>query len=144
MSRIRVTPTLTIDESEIEETFIQSSGPGGQNVNKVATAVQLRFDVAHSPSLPSDVRIRLMKLAGHRLTNDDVLVLTGRQYRLQSRNREDVRARLIRADPCCDDRSEKAQTHPPHQDEQGKAARRKKKSSVALETRGCAPERIED
>ena len=95
MSRIRVTPTLTIDESEIEETFIQSSGPGGQNVNKVATAVQLRFDVAHSPSLPSDVRIRLMKLAGHRLTNDDVLVLTGRQYRLQSRNREDVRARLI-------------------------------------------------
>jgi len=95
MSRIRITPTLTIDENEIEERFIQSSGPGGQNVNKVATAVQLRFDVAHSPSLPFELRARLMKLAGHRLTNDGVLVLTGRQYRLQPRNREDVRARLI-------------------------------------------------
>jgi ribosome-associated protein len=94
MSRIQITPKIAIDESEIEESFIQSSGPGGQNVNKVATAVQLRFDVAHS-SLPPDVRARLVRLAGHRVSKDGVLVLTGRQYRLQQRNREDVRKRLI-------------------------------------------------
>jgi ribosome-associated protein len=94
MSRIQITPKIAVDESEIEESFIPSSGPGGQNVNKVATAVQLRFDVAHS-SLPPDVRARLVRLAGHRLSKDGVLVLTGRQYRLQQRNREDVRVRLI-------------------------------------------------
>ena len=94
MSRIQITPKIAIDESEIEESFIQSSGPGGQHVNKVATAVQLRFDVAHS-SLPPDVRARLVRLAGHRVSKDGVLVLTGRQYRLQQRNREDVRKRLI-------------------------------------------------
>jgi len=94
MSRIPITPKIAIDDSEIVETFIQSSGPGGQNVNKVATAVQLRFDVAHS-SLPPDVRARLVRIAGHRLTKDGVIVLTGRQYRLQQRNREDVRERLI-------------------------------------------------
>lgn len=94
MSRLHITSTISIDESEIEESFIQSSGPGGQNVNKVATAVQLRFDVAHS-SLPPEVRARLVRLAGHRLTKDGVLVLTARQYRLQQRNREDARARLF-------------------------------------------------
>jgi len=94
MSRIHITPSLSIDESELEESFIQSSGPGGQNVNKVATAVQLRFDVAGS-ALPSDVRSRLMQLAGQRLTKDGVLVMTARKYRLQQRNRDDVRDRLI-------------------------------------------------
>lgn len=94
MSRIQITPKIAIDESEIEESFIQSSGPGGQNVNKVATAVQLRFDVANS-TLPPDVRARLVRLAGRRLSKDGVLVMTGRQYRLQQRNREDVRSRLI-------------------------------------------------
>ena len=94
MSRIQITSAIGIDESEIEESFIQSSGPGGQNVNKVATAVQLRFDVANS-TLPPDVRARLMRLAGQRLTKDGVLVLTARQYRLQQRNREDARTRLF-------------------------------------------------
>jgi ribosome-associated protein len=92
---LRVTPTISIDDSELEESFIASTGPGGQNVNKVATAVQLRFDVVRSPSLPDPVRLRLIALSGSRLTKDGVLVLTGRQYRTQERNRADVRARLI-------------------------------------------------
>ena len=73
---IRVTPTIAIDESELEEKFIRSSGPGGQNVNKLSTAVQLRFDVRRSPSLPNDVAIRLARLGGRRMTADGVLVIT--------------------------------------------------------------------
>jgi ribosome-associated protein len=92
---LRVSPTISIDDSELEESFIASAGPGGQNVNKVATAVQLRFDVVRSPSLPDPVRHRLIALSGSRLTKDGVLVLTGRQYRTQERNRADVRERLI-------------------------------------------------
>ena len=95
MTQIRITPHIAIDESELEESFIASAGPGGQNVNKVATAVQLRFDVLRSPSLPGPVRLRLIALSGSRLTKDGVLVLTARQYRTQERNRADARARLI-------------------------------------------------
>jgi ribosome-associated protein len=95
MTQIRVTSHIAIDESELEESFIASAGPGGQNVNKVATAVQLRFDVVRSRTLPDPVRLRLIALSGSRLTKDGVLVLTGRQYRTQERNRADVRARLI-------------------------------------------------
>lgn len=92
---IPVTPTLSIDEAEIQEYFIRASGPGGQNVNKVATAVQLRFDVARSPSLPEDVRIRLRKLAGRRLTDEGILVIEAKRFRTQGRNREDALARLV-------------------------------------------------
>ena len=95
MTEIRVTPHIAIDESELEETFVLSSGPGGQNVNKVSSAVQLRFNVALSPALPEPVRLRLMQLAGSRLTKDGVLVLTCRQYRDQSRNRTEARERLF-------------------------------------------------
>ncbi|HEY7644175.1 MAG TPA: alternative ribosome rescue aminoacyl-tRNA hydrolase ArfB [Hyphomicrobiales bacterium] len=91
---LRVTPQIVIGENELEERFIQASGPGGQNVNKVATAVQLRFDVAHSPSLPDAVRERLIALSGRRLTQDGVLVLTARRHRTQERNRADARERL--------------------------------------------------
>jgi ribosome-associated protein len=92
---IPVTGSLSIDESEIAETFMRGSGPGGQNVNKVASAVQLRFDVRRSPSLPEDVKARLERLAGKRLTGDGVLVITAQRHRTQERNREDARARLL-------------------------------------------------
>jgi ribosome-associated protein len=95
MAKIAIIPSLSIDDSEIEERFVLSSGPGGQNVNKVASAVELRFDVAHSPSLADHVRARLAALAGRRMTKGGVLVLHGRRFRDQQRNREDVRARLF-------------------------------------------------
>jgi ribosome-associated protein len=89
-----VKPGLVIAEGELSERFIHASGPGGQNVNKVASAVQLSFDVLHSPSLADAVRVALMRLAGTRLTKDGVLVISARQFREQERNREDARARL--------------------------------------------------
>ncbi len=92
---IRITNHIAIDEREIEESFVRASGPGGQNVNKLATAVQLRFDVRHSPSLPDDVRARLERLAGSRLTRDGVLVIAAQRHRTQARNREDALDRLI-------------------------------------------------
>lgn len=91
---LKITPRLVIDEAELEESFVRASGPGGQNVNKVATAVQLRFDVVRSPSLPEDVRERLRTLAGGKLTRDGVLLIEARRFRTQERNRKDARERL--------------------------------------------------
>jgi len=92
---ISVTASIAIDERELSESFIRSSGPGGQNVNKLATAVQLRFDVRRSPSLPPAVRARAERLAGKRLTRDGVLVITAQRFRTQERNREDALERLL-------------------------------------------------
>jgi ribosome-associated protein len=91
----RVTDAISIDDAELSETFVRSSGPGGQNVNKVSSAVQLRFDVRQSPSLPNDVAVRLMRLAGKRLTKDGVIVIIAQSHRAQERNRADARERLF-------------------------------------------------
>jgi ribosome-associated protein len=92
---IRVTDSLSIREEDIVESFIRGSGPGGQNVNKVSTAVQLRFDVAGSPTLPDGVKFRLAQLAGRRLTAEGVLVITAQRHRTQEANRIDARERLV-------------------------------------------------
>jgi ribosome-associated protein len=91
---IRITDAIAIGEDELEERFIRASGPGGQNVNKLSSAVQLRFDVRHSPNLPADVRARLERLAGNRLTHAGVLVITAQRHRTQERNRQDALDRL--------------------------------------------------
>jgi ribosome-associated protein len=92
---LQITPAIVIRDSEIELEFIHASGPGGQHVNKAASAVQLRFDIRNSPSLPDDVRERLKRLAGSRVTEDGVLIITARRFRSQERNRQDAIDRLV-------------------------------------------------
>lgn len=92
---IEITPHIRLDPSELRVSFVRASGPGGQNVNKVSTAVQLRFDAARSPSLPDTVRERLLRLAGSRATADGEIVIEAKRYRTQARNREDAEERLV-------------------------------------------------
>ncbi len=92
---IEINATLALDESEISETFIRASGPGGQNVNKVSSAVQIRFDARSSPSLPERIRERLIRLAGAKATREGVIIITAQRFRMQERNREDARERLV-------------------------------------------------
>lgn len=93
---LEIAPDLQLDENELNYEFIRASGPGGQNVNKVATAVQLRFDVQSSPSLPETVKARLVKLAGKRITADGILLIEAKRYRTQEQNRQDAEKRMIK------------------------------------------------
>ena len=93
---LEINESITIDENELQFDLVRASGPGGQNVNKVSTAVQLRFDVVNSPSLPDDVRNRLVRIAGNRMTNEGILIIEARQYRTQEQNRQDAIDRLVR------------------------------------------------
>ena len=95
MAMIPINSKIAIGEDEIEESFIRASGPGGQNVNKVSSAVQLRFDVLHSPTLPKEVRVRLIRIAGKKMTRDGVLIITAQRHRSQDHNRKDALERLV-------------------------------------------------
>lgn len=95
LMKISITPEISIDADEIREEFVRAAGPGGQNVNKVATAVQVRFDVRHSPNLPEEVRARLVRLAGRRINVDGVLIIEAKQFRTQDQNRADAQTRLF-------------------------------------------------
>lgn len=92
---IRITPTIFIEDDELSESFVRASGPGGQNVNKVSTAVELRFDAMNSPSLPEPVKLRLMRIGGHRITKDGVVIIQAERFRTQEANRKDARDRLV-------------------------------------------------
>jgi ribosome-associated protein len=131
----------TIDEKELQWVFVQSSGPGGQNVNKVATGVQLRFDVAHSASLPEDVRSRLARLAGWRFTQDGVLIIEAKRYRTQEKNRQDALKRLA---DLLEKASEKPKirrkTKPTLASRQQRLAKKRRRSEIKL-LRGETPSR---
>jgi ribosome-associated protein len=137
---IHITDQIVIDEREIGETFVRSSGPGGQNVNKLATAVQLRFDVRRSPSLPNDVALRLMKLAGSRLTNEGVLIIVAQRFRTQERNRADALERLVELIRQATVVQKPRRPTAPSKAERARRLQSKKRRSSIKATRGAKPE----
>ncbi len=138
---IQITPTIAIDEGEIREDFIRASGPGGQNVNKLATAVQLRFDVAHSPSLPDDVRQRLGNLAGRRMTEEGVLIIEARRFRTQARNRQDAFDRMvILIRKAAEQPKIRRKTRPPAKSREQRLKTKRRRSQLKEQRRSIQPD----
>jgi len=134
---LSATPRITIPKAELTETFIRASGPGGQNVNKVASAVQLRFNVLQSPSLPDAVKVRLVRLAGRRLTNDGVLVIEARRFRDQARNRADARERLAALiERAATPEKRRIETKPPKAQKEKRLEEKRRRSETKARRRG--------
>ena len=136
---IYVTPDISLQESELQEEFVRSSGPGGQNVNKVSTAVQLRFDVANSSSLPPEVRERLVRLAGRRMTTDGVLLIKAQRFRTQERNRQDALGQLLALIRTATEKPGARRKTPPTQASQNRRRETKKRHRETKRLRRALP-----
>jgi ribosome-associated protein len=136
---IHITQSISISESEIEERFVRSSGPGGQNVNKVATGVQLRFDAAHSPALSESMRLRLAALAGGRMTQEGILILDARRFRTQEQNRRDAMDRLIELLRMALQKPKRRYATKPSLASKGRRLESKRRKSMTKRIRGTVP-----